>query len=129
MVRPPAPAGYEYRAKWFLPDPADRRDSDYPDLVREMIENDGAEPPGPAPAEYTDAWCRALTRQDLLQMYVGLYGEGALGLLPAAGLRLADKLVMQLGARARVLHHRDPTLLGLLVDQVGKICGGKPLQF
>eukprot|EP01052_Picozoa_sp_SAG31_P016516 SAG31_NODE_1096_length_9920_cov_14.794216_11_plen_257_part_00 len=62
-------------------------------------------------------------------MYAGLYGAGALGLLPTAGLRRADRLVVQLGTRARVLHRRDPTLLGPLVDQVEKICDGEPLAF
>eukprot|EP01052_Picozoa_sp_SAG31_P016515 SAG31_NODE_1096_length_9920_cov_14.794216_10_plen_87_part_00 len=34
-VPPPPPAGYDYRAKYCLPDPAD---DNFPDLVREMIE-------------------------------------------------------------------------------------------
>ena len=69
--------------------------------------------------QFPDRWCHALTPQDLLEMYVCLYGP-TLGLLPTTGMRLADELTFKMMARGGLDMH-DAGRLVPLVKQVKKI--------
>ena len=69
--------------------------------------------------QFTDAWCLAQTRQDLIGMYMNMYGgDDAIGLLPGPAMALADDLVCQLNQRGRMLGVHDPRRLAPMVEHV-----------